>query len=104
MDLFGAAGDWGPWFCSDLHAGVVDLPFHAAQCGLEGEGDIGGTPKFRHPGCVSNEALTCRHRDSNPGPSSRVFGTLTTRPPAHIILSFLIPFNASCNGIVLIMF
>ena len=46
MDLFGAAGDWGPWLCSDLHAGAVGLPFHAAQCGLEGAGDIGERPSL----------------------------------------------------------
>ena len=39
--LFRAAGDWGPWLYRVLHAGVVSLPFHAGQCGLEGAGDIG---------------------------------------------------------------
>ena len=41
MDSFGVAGDWRPWLCSALHAGVVDLPFHDGQCGLEWEDYIG---------------------------------------------------------------
>ena len=36
MDSFCAARDCGSWLCSALHAGVVELPFHAGQCGLEG--------------------------------------------------------------------
>ena len=66
-----------------LHTGVVGLPFHAGQCGLEGAGDIRYTklPKFRHSGCISREPLTCWNWDSNPGPSGWESGSLTTRPP-----------------------
>ena len=67
MEPFSAAGNWRPWLCCVLCAGVVGLPFHAGQCGLEGAGDIGRTklPILRHGGCISNEPPTCKHGNSN---------------------------------------
>ena len=56
MDALGAAGDWGPWICSVLHAGdVVGLPYPRwpVRVGKGRRYRVNEIPKFLHDWCIS---------------------------------------------------